>query len=451
MRRGHAARAAGKLLDVSRRTTRAPCQSFSRMTSQVAAFKAAHPSPTYNPSATEAVFRCKSLGQLVFEAALFKLCSYPAMVRLASSTLQADVPLISPLARALARQTVFKHFVSGESMRDCLSVSRRLFEQTRVTCILDHNVEEKETEDAWDLNLKNKLALFSDLEKENQQHCVKFVPLKCTALLSPTLLENMTRIMAGSDSSDVTAALSENDKRLLETGYKRLEALCAAAQKCGLAILLDAEQSFRQPAIEVIAQRLSAQFNQGGRILIYNTYQCYLKRTTSAIERDSKLAEERGYTFAVKLVRGAYMKTERARALERGTPDPVHSKKADTDASYNGALTFLLQRVSLNKAAVLVATHSRQSVDHCVEEMRALAIAPSNKRIDFGSILGMSDNLSNALGLAGYNSNKLVSFGIFEDVVPWLCRRLDENNDLFGAMQGERHLLAKEIKRRILG
>jgi len=335
-------------------------------------------------------------------------------------------------------------------MRDCLKVSGRLYEQAGVTCILDHNVEEKDTEEAWDLNLKNKLSLIEELRRQNG-HVVRFVPLKCTALLSPSMLENMTSFMdrqsGGSiNDADIIAALSNHDRELLETGVKRLEALCAAAERSDIAILLDAEQTSRQPAIEVIARQLSSSFNTQGRVRLYNTYQCYLKRTAAAIDRDMKEAQARGYTFAVKLVRGAYMRTERAQAAARGCADPVHASKEVTDATYDAALTSLLEA---RGPALLVATHSRKSVDHAVSEMRRLGIEPMNPLVSFGSIMGMSDHISNALGLAGYNSAKLVSFGTFEDVLPWLCRRLDENSDIFGAMQGERELYLKELKRRM--
>lgn len=63
--------------------------------------------------------------------------------------------------------------------------------------------------------------------------------------------------------------------------------------------------------------------------------------------------------------------------------------------------------------------------------------------------MGMSDNVTAALGLAGYNALKLVLFGNFVDVFPWLLRRLDENADMLGAMAKERHLLWKEIERRM--
>jgi len=48
-------------------------------------------------------------------------------------------------------------------------------------------------------------------------------------------------------------------------------------------------------------------------------------------------------------------------------------------------------------------------------------------------IMGLCDNLGHCLGDQGYNAHKLVLFGDFSEVFPWLLRRLDENQDVMGA------------------
>ena len=42
-------------------------------------------------------------------------------------------------------------------------------------------------------------------------------------------------------------------------------------------------------------------------------------------------------------------------------------------------------------------------------------------------ILGMADDLTLTLGLLGFNALKLVPYGELQQVLPWLLRRLDEN------------------------
>jgi hypothetical protein len=70
------------------------------------------------------------------------------------------------------------------------------------------------------------------------------------------------------------------------------------------------------------------------------------------------------------------------------------------------------------------------------------------RSIHFGQIMGMCDHVTAALGLAGYNAHKLVLFGEFRDLFPWLLRRLDENGDVMGAMATERSIIGTEVQRR---
>ena len=77
-------------------------------------------------------------------------------------------------------------------------------------------------------------------------------------------------------------------------------------------------------------------------------------------------------------------------------------------------------------------------------------LAPADARVMFAQIMGMCDGLSMALGQTGYNSHKLVLFGDFEQIFPWLLRRLEENQDMLGAVQKQDlPLLLHELKRRI--
>ena len=56
-------------------------------------------------------------------------------------------------------------------------------------------------------------------------------------------------------------------------------------------------------------------------------------------------------------------------------------------------------------------------------------------------ILGMADDLTLTLGLAGHNALKLVPFGRFGEVLPWLLRRLEENQDALGAAAGGQYVV----------
>ncbi len=62
----------------------------------------------------------------------------------------------------------------------------------------------------------------------------------------------------------------------------------------------------------------------------------------------------------------------------------------------------------------------------------------------------MSDNITFTLGHAGYRAYKYVPYGIIEEVMPYLIRRAQENNDALSGSKFEMKLIAQELKRRIL-
>ena len=76
---------------------------------------------------------------------------------------------------------------------------------------------------------------------------------------------------------------------------------------------------------------------------------------------------------------------------------------------------------------------------------------PSHPRVHFAQILGMADDATYGLGAAGYNALKLVPYGAFDELLPWLLRRLEENSSILGAAAEERPLLRRELRRRVLG
>ena len=87
----------------------------------------------------------------------------------------------------------------------------------------------------------------------------------------------------------------------------RVDALAALAADLGVRIMIDAEHSYFQPAIDHIALQLQRRYNsdEKGRALIYNTIQCYLKDAPRKLAKQVDLADREGWHFAVKLVRGA--------------------------------------------------------------------------------------------------------------------------------------------------
>lgn len=306
----------------------------------------------------------------------------------------------------------------------------------------------------------------------------------------------------------LVAGVGDSDLASLDSAEEQLAELCAAAREHRLVLLLDAEQSHRQPAIDYMAVRLMRRFNRrrsnhqagGSRpqqaeqrdqaahrdqasgeasrsapsvpedVVLLNTYQTYLVNAVDKLRGHLALAEREGWVLGAKVVRGAYLVSEAEHAAHVGVPTPLHATKAQTDEAFDAAIALALDAVcdadcggvngssaedsseagreGRGGVSVMVATHNVKSVERLAERMEQLRIPKNHPHVHVAQIMGMCDHLTLALGTAGYNVHKLVLFGAFGDIMPWMLRRLDEQGDLLGATAAERHLMWAEVRRR---
>ena len=88
-------------------------------------------------------------------------------------------------------------------------------------------------------------------------------------------------------------------------------------------------------------------------------------------------AQRRGYWFAAKVVRGAYMVSERGLAELDGYESPVHDALEDTHACYHRAIDSCLEAIAEGRLAeLMVASHNQQSVEHTLSRLEALGLGP---------------------------------------------------------------------------
>uniref|UniRef100_A0A663DVX9 Proline dehydrogenase n=1 Tax=Aquila chrysaetos chrysaetos TaxID=223781 RepID=A0A663DVX9_AQUCH len=235
-------------------------------------------------------------------------------------------------------------------------------------------------------------------------------------------------------------------KRMLQ----RMDVLAKRATEKGVRLMVDAEQSYFQPAISRLTLEMQRRFNRD-RAIIFNTYQCYLKEAYDNVTVDVELSRREGWHFGTKLVRGAYMEQERERAAQIGYEDPINPTYEKTNEMYHRCLDYILEEIKHSwKANVMVASHNEDTVKFTLRRMMELGIHPSEKKVYFGQLLGMCDQITFPLGQAGFPVYKYVPYGPVNEVLPYLSRRAQENRGFMQRANRERDLLWREVKRRLL-
>ena len=221
--------------------------------------------------------------------------------------------------------------------------------------------------------------------------------------------------------------------------------ICLSALENNQAILIDAEESWIQNAIDELANTNMLICNKS-KTIVYNTFQLYLANRLNYLKVSLDQAKTNGYRLGAKLVRGAYMEKERARAIEMNYQSPIHKNKLATDQDFDEALNFCINNI--DNMAICAGTHNENSSTLLLNLMEQKNISPNDKRIYFSQLLGMSDHISFNLSVNAYNVAKYVPYGPVREVLPYLIRRAQENTSVKGQTGRELNLIIKEKKRR---
>ncbi|KAF9042154.1 FAD-linked oxidoreductase-like protein [Panaeolus papilionaceus] len=382
-------------------------------------------SNAYEPK-TEDAHSTASLRELVRSYAVYTMCSIPALVDSSPGILSVlfSIPGIRQITEAFVRITFFEQFVGSDTAAECLPLLKNLRETNRGV-LFAYSVEVDENEATGTSDGAHKrivdemircIEVAADFEQQQVGHASKarggrtWVAVKMTALLpnADTLIAWSSQIVASrrepgtlsidnkvpfpgsartEDMESVLDPLSHPSKLTPEQTqdlrelYADLTRICQRAQEKGVKVIIDAEYSWYQPAIDALTLSLMRNFNslasnrtnKDVQPLIYGTFQAYLRRTPIQLNLAIADAKKHNYSLGVKLVRGAYHPHEISAhdaaiaydneygvskhleldsagprpslSISPDTEPPVWREKRDTDEAYNRCAMMLIKAV----------------------------------------------------------------------------------------------------------
>lgn len=389
-----------------------------------------NPNPTVSFDDTAIAFASKSDAELNKMYLLFAAMNSNFLVKYGTAVTQLAFNLHLPI-KFVIKPTIFEHFCGGETIEEC---QRAIDELGRynVGTILDYSVEGEGNEASFDATMNEIIAT---VERAAKSKHIPFSVFKVTGLGDTDLLEKV----------QAKQELNANERAVFERLRERVDKICSRAHQHKVRIFVDAEESWIQDTIDNLTYEMMEKYNRE-QAIVYNTYQLYRHDRLDVLKRDYEQAVKGNYHLGGKLVRGAYMEKERRIAAEKGYPSPINPTKEASDNLFDNALLFCVEH--LDRIAICAGTHNEQSTYLLMDLMRRHNIQPSDKRIFFAQLYGMSDNISFNLAKAGYNVAKYVPYGPVEAVMPYLFRRANENTAIAGQSSREFNLIKKEKQRR---
>ncbi len=316
-------------------------------------------------------------------------------------------------------------YFGGETLEEVQSTATFLA-RSGIACVLDYAVEGENDETQFDKAMENTLRL---IEMSQQTDSLPFVVIKPSSLGSAAVYARLSEGLA----------LDEISASAWSRIVARFSHLFDYARSHGVRVMVDAEQTAIQPAVDRLVLDMMREFNRDSAVITL-TLQFYLKDQLRFLDECYQQACQDNFLLGVKVVRGAYLEEEkRANGGVR-----CFATKQETDRSYNAAVDYIAQR--LDRIAPFFATHNEESLALIMknESLRA-------GRTWVGQLYGLGDHITYSLLQTGFRVCKYLPYGPLDKSLPYLLRRIEENAVASATFKKENKLLQKELLRRLVG
>lgn len=379
---------------------------------------------------TKVAFALKSDSELDRAFYLFEMIKREPLVKIGTAVTRFALKTHLPV-EGIIRATVFDHFCGGVTEKDCMPTIDKMYTKN-VHSVLDYSAEGKEVEEQFDLAMEKTL---NTIKFGKEKDSIPFAVFKPTGFGRFAIYQKVTEGVALDAHEEVEW------KRIQE----RYDIVSKAAYDRDVPLLIDAEETWMQDAVDDLIEAMMKKYNTE-KVIVFGTLQLYRWDRLDYIKKLHERAKEQGFKVGMKLVRGAYMEKERERAEEKGYKDPICVDKQATDKLFNDVMVYMFKNI--DDMAIFSGTHNEESSYLLMDLIAKSGLDKNDDRVWFGQLYGMSDHISYNLAKEGYNVAKYLPFGPVRDVMPYLIRRAEENTSVVGQTNRELELLKRERKRR---
>ena len=361
---------------------------------------------------------------------LFKIISNKSLTNIGKVALEIALKLRLPIL-SIVKGTVFEQFCSGETLSESLDTVKKLYDKN-VKSYLHYSVEGLENENSYNLSL-NEVLKSIDFVAENK--ILDFTVFKPTALASSQILHKVS----------LKETLNESEEIQYDKVKERFNKICHLAYIKKVKILVDAEESWIQDAIDQLVLNMMIKYNKE-KPIVYNTSQMYRHDRLNYLKNLYRISVDKKFYVGIKLVRGAYIEKESKRAKRNNYLSPICDSKESTDENFDNGANYILSK--LDRFSLFSGTHNEKSIYMIIDNMNSSNISKNDPKIWFGQLYGMSDNITFNLASEGFNVIKYLPYGPIKEVIPYLIRRAEENTSVKGQTSRELELIKTELKRR---
>ncbi|KAL8475968.1 hypothetical protein ACS0TY_028578 [Phlomoides rotata] len=348
-----------------------------------------HPAIDFTDS--KKLYSSLSTGKLLTTLITLKATTVGPVANLGSKTLNSrlimGVPIFRHLLLGLTERTFYDHFCAGKDIAAADAAAKKLWD-SGLTAMLDYGLECANENESCDRNTEGFIRTIESTKLGDNCKQVSFVVVKISAICPSRILRRVSDLLRWEfkissmnlpwklkslpilcDSSALyhtmkqPAPLTPEEERDLELVYDRLFRICQKSVDANKPLLIDAEETTIQPAIDYLTYAAVVKFRSdpGQPPRIFNTVQAYLVDAADRLALTMEAAEKMGIPLGIKLVRGAYMNFEKKEAARTCSASPIHFSIGQTHECYDRCTDFLLEKMVKGSASAVLATHNIQS------------------------------------------------------------------------------------------